>query len=166
MISLGKEELKELLIKGWMTHDGMWFLHCLQECGIEKTNRINRAAIRSMARVETQRVLEAFGLEKVETRTDLKEFVEEMFQVVKADFMKFSYSFTSPDVLSIEMERCFAHEGMIRMGVAAEYQCGIFERIETWFKTLGLRYLIEPEVEGCLMHRTGACSREIRFFLD
>ena len=48
MMKLPPDELKELLIKGWMTHDGMWFYHCLQECGIEKTNRINKAAIRAM----------------------------------------------------------------------------------------------------------------------
>jgi|WetSurMetagenome_2_1015567.scaffolds.fasta_scaffold106307_2 hypothetical protein len=28
--------LKKLLIKCRMTHDAMWFYHCLQECGIEK----------------------------------------------------------------------------------------------------------------------------------
>ena len=163
---MGKEELKELLIKGWMTHDGMWFLHCLQECGIEKTNRINRAAIRSMAQVETKRVMEAFGLKNVETLAGVKEFIDRMFQVAKADFMKFSYLFIAPDVLRIKMESCFAYDGMSRMGVAAEYQCGIFERIETWFKTLGVDYALEPEVEGCLMHRTGTCSRQFKFFMD
>ena len=46
---LETKELKELLIKCWMTHDAMWFYHCLQECGIEKTNRINRAAVKAVA---------------------------------------------------------------------------------------------------------------------
>jgi hypothetical protein len=86
--------------------------------------------------------------------------------VAKADFMKFSYLFTAPDVLKVEMESCFAYEGMVRMGVAADYQCGIFERIEAWFRTLGIDYVSAPEVDGCLMHRTGACSREIRFVMS
>ena len=166
MRSLGREELKELLIKGWMTHDGMWFLHCLKECGMEKTNRINRAAIRSMAEVETKRVLQAFGLEKVESLADLREFVEAMFQVAKAEFMKFSHVFIAPDVLRVTMESCFAYEGMLRMGAAAEYQCGIFDRIEAWFRTLGLDYSLEPRVDGCLMHQAGACSREFKFNLE
>ncbi len=39
---LSKEELKEILIKGWMTHDAMWFLHFLRKTGIETTNKINK----------------------------------------------------------------------------------------------------------------------------
>ena len=27
---IGIDNLKEHLIKNWMTHDGMWFFHCLQ----------------------------------------------------------------------------------------------------------------------------------------
>jgi len=37
---LEKDELKELLIKCWMSHDGMWFYHCLQKFGIEQANEI------------------------------------------------------------------------------------------------------------------------------
>jgi hypothetical protein len=47
--SLETGQLKELLNKGWMTHDAMWFYNCLQEVGIEKTNKINRAAVKMMA---------------------------------------------------------------------------------------------------------------------
>ena len=53
---LEKKELKDLLVKCWMTHDAMWFYHCLQECGIEKTNRINRAAVKAVAAVEIRRL--------------------------------------------------------------------------------------------------------------
>jgi len=49
---IGIYELKDLLIKNWMTHDGMWFYHCLQELGIEQTNRLNKAAIKSLAEIE------------------------------------------------------------------------------------------------------------------
>ena len=52
MKTLKKNELKEILIKNWMTHDAMWFYHCLQECGIERTNKINKAAVRAMAMIE------------------------------------------------------------------------------------------------------------------
>jgi hypothetical protein len=35
------EELVDLLNRCWMTHDGMWFYHCLQEFGIEKANKLS-----------------------------------------------------------------------------------------------------------------------------
>ncbi|MFX0137893.1 MAG: DUF6125 family protein, partial [Candidatus Hodarchaeota archaeon] len=64
MKSLNQKELKELLIKCWMTHDGMWFYHCLKECGIEKTNKINKSAVKSMAKIEIKRIIKAFNLGK------------------------------------------------------------------------------------------------------
>jgi hypothetical protein len=59
--SLSKNELKEILNKNWMTHDAMWFYNCLQEFGIEKTNKINKAAIRDMAVIEIKRIQKAVG---------------------------------------------------------------------------------------------------------
>ena len=43
--NMGIKDLKELLVKCWMTHDAMWFLHTLNDGGIEKANKINKAAI-------------------------------------------------------------------------------------------------------------------------
>ncbi len=46
--SIGKREIRDLLGKGWLTHDGMWFSRVCKEFGIEEANLINRAAIKSM----------------------------------------------------------------------------------------------------------------------
>jgi hypothetical protein len=45
---ISRGQLKEILTKNWMIHDAMWFYHCLNECGIETTNKINKAAIKYM----------------------------------------------------------------------------------------------------------------------
>ena len=52
LTQIEKNDLRELLVKGWMTHDAMWLYHCFQECGMEKTNRINKAAVQSMSAIE------------------------------------------------------------------------------------------------------------------
>jgi hypothetical protein len=44
-----KEGIRDLLGKGWLTHDVMWFHHAYQELGIERANALNRAAIKSLA---------------------------------------------------------------------------------------------------------------------
>ena len=54
--SLTKEKIIDLLNRCWMTHDGMWFFHCLKEFGIEKANEMNKAAIRSLAPIEIARI--------------------------------------------------------------------------------------------------------------
>ncbi len=166
METLGSNQLKEILIKNWMTHDAMWFYHCLQECGIEKTNHINRAAVRAMGMIEIGRIQKALGLRNIATFEDVKWLLEAAWDMVKGDFMKASFSLPSRNVLRGDFERCFAYEGIKRMGVIEEYQCGIFERIYGWFDGIGIKYTVSPHVEGCMMHTEGRCFREIAFSVD
>jgi hypothetical protein len=163
---LGRNQLKEILIKNWMTHDAMWFYHCLQECGVEKTNRINRAAVRAMGIIEIRRIQKAVGLQGLATFEDVRSLLEVAWDIVRGDFMKASFNLPSRNVLRGDFERCFAYEGMKRMGVIERYRCGIFERIYGWFDGIGLEYSVSPQVEGCMMHSDGRCFREIKFSVD
>ncbi|UCD84530.1 MAG: hypothetical protein JSU92_14885 [Deltaproteobacteria bacterium] len=165
MRSLGKNELKELLNKNWMTHDAMWFLHCLQTCGIEKTNEINTRAAKSMSSVEVKRYKKVFGIEKAETFEDLKTFLEEVFRVIKPEFMKFSISFPGQNIVRWEWEpeQCFAYQGVKGLGIIDQYQCAIFLRPETWFNELGLTFEVSPQVDVCMMHTKGECFRDYKF---
>ena len=43
---IGKEEIKEYLGKGWLTHDGMWFYNVYKEFGID---------LADIARAETKK---------------------------------------------------------------------------------------------------------------
>ncbi len=164
---ISNRDLRELLTKGWMTHDAMWLYHCLQECGIEKTNAINTAAVESMALIEIRRLKRALGVtdDKVENFDDLVSLVQGAFDLISADFMKFRLSAPSKNVLHWEWEKnkCFAYEGVKKLGIVDQYQCGIMVRIEGWFKGLGVEYSIRPEIKGCLMHTTGTCSGQYIF---
>lgn len=160
------QELKELLIKCWMTHDGMWFYHCQKECGMEKTNRINRAAIKSLANIEIKRIQKAFDIGKIENFDDLKSLINIAFKVFKADFMNFDYRFPDKNQFQCEMKKCWAYDGIIKIGVIEQYECGIFERIEGWFDTLNVDYDVKPNLKGCLMHTNGRCIRNYFFFFD
>ena len=166
MKTLEKNELKEVLIKNWMTHDAMWFYHCLQECGIEKTNKINKAAVRAMGIIEIRRIQKAVGIEKVTTFEDFESLLEAAWDIVKGDFMKSSFSLPAKDVVRADFEKCFAYEGIKQIGAIEKYQCGIFERIYGWFDGMGMKYSVSPQVEGCMMHTDGKCFREITFTFD
>ncbi|MEW6111887.1 MAG: DUF6125 family protein [Thermodesulfobacteriota bacterium] len=165
MTILPKKTLQELLIKCWMTHDGMWFYHCLQECGIDTANKLNKAAIKSLAPLEIDRVRKAYQLGPVENFADVKKLIDSAFEVLKGDFMQFRYSFPSENVMRWEMDQCFAYEGMKRFGVADTYQCGVLYRVCCWIEHAGVRFTVNPPVEGCLMHINGKCEGEIRFSL-
>jgi len=163
MREINKNELKEMLLKCWMTHDGMWFYHCMQELGIEKANQLNKAAIKSLASIEIDRVRRAFGLEKIETFEDLKMLVDAAFAVLSDKFMGFKHSCPSENVLHWEMSKCFAHAGMTRLGVIDRYECGVIYRVASWFDSLGIKYVVTPPFDRCIMHLTGSCRGEFRF---
>ncbi len=165
-IPLEKEALKELLNKNWMTHDAMWFYHCLEEFGIERTNRINKAAIRSLAAIEIKRYQKALGISRLESFDELVHFFLAAMEIVSGKFMEYSFSFPERNRIHAEWESCFAHEGMKRLGVVDRYECGIMFRIETWFDVLGIKFEVEPKVTGCMMHTDGQCYRDYRFFFE
>ena len=166
---IGTSALKEHILKNWMTHDAMWFLHCLQACGIEEANRINKAAIRSLAAIELRRARELFGLDKdtIETFEGLKEVIDAAFSVSKGDFMKFTYSFPEKNVLRWKWAGtdCFAYQGMQRLGVIDRYECGVLFRVLCWIESAGVKYTMAADMNGCLMHTKGECSGEVRFSL-
>lgn len=160
---LSKEELKEILIKGWMTHDAMWFLHCLRKTGIETTNKINRAASAGLGRIEAKRFKKILDIGEIQTTNDLKKFIQMIFHIVKAEFMKFSFKFIDDNTLQCEMNECFAHDGIERIGCLDLYQCGIYDRVEGWFKGSGLKFEVSPQINGCLMFQGKKCIRIYTF---
>ncbi|MDY6905758.1 MAG: DUF6125 family protein [Thermodesulfobacteriota bacterium] len=163
---LDKYQIRELLSKGWLTHDAMWFYTVSNELGMEKTNQFNLAAIESMAAIEIKRYLKALGYPKDKVFTAFKDFTQffnDAFSILKADFMDFDYAFPEHNILSWKWNSCFAYSGISMLGTIDHYQCGVIHRMVSWFNTLGLSYTIEPEIRGCLMHSTGSCEGVFRF---
>ena len=156
-------QLKEILIKNWMTHDAMWFYHSVQSFGMEKTNVVNKAAVRSMAGVEIKRLRKALGVERIETFGQFREFYSAVMEVVLGDFMKSSFSFPGHNRVHGEWKSCFAYDGLTKYGMIDQYQCGIMDRVEGWFDALGIPYTVTPKVDGCMMHTEGRCYRDYLF---
>lgn len=163
MKSLDKKELKELLVKCWMTHDGLWFYHCLQECGIEKTSKINQAAARTIGAIEAKRIVRALEIEKIDSFEALRELIDGGFDTVRGDFMDFTFDCSEDGLMHIKTNRCFAYEGISKMGAIDGYDCGIFARMAGWFDGIGIEFEVDPPIEGCMLHSEGKCYRDFRF---
>ena len=168
---IGKREIRDLLGKGWLTHDGMWFYHTYQEFGIEKANKLNKAAIQSLAPIEIKRVKKALGIggEKIGTFEELKNFMLEALEMTLPNsvFERFRFRASSKDLLHWEWEsgECFAYKGMKQIGIIDGYRCGVMYRIECWLEALGIKYSIDPKIDKCMMHEKGACLGDIRVIL-
>lgn len=163
-----KADIRDLLGKGWLTHDGIWFFHTLQEFGPAKANELNRAAIKSLAPVEVDRIKRILGVteEKFQNFDELVQFMNSALELTLPDSVRKRFHLTSPvgNILRWQWEnfQCFAYKGMKQIGAIDGYRCGVMYRIECWLEVLGVRYLMQPEIEGCLMHRDGVCAGEIR----
>ncbi|MEW6553941.1 MAG: DUF6125 family protein [Actinomycetota bacterium] len=158
-----REELKDLLGKGWLTHDGTWFYHTCLDSGMEQANRVNRQAIRSLAAIEMARARKALWVEDEDLRgfEGLRLFVYEALRMTLPEsvFSRASLTFVPPNVIHWEWMdgECFAYKAMRQMGVIDEYECGVMYRIECWLESLGIPYTVEPKIERCIMHQTGHC---------
>jgi hypothetical protein len=164
------EELKDLLGKGWLTHDGMWFYHTCLDSGMEQANRINRQAIRSLAAIEMARARKALRVENEDLRTfeGLQAFMYDALQMTLPEsvFTRASFTFVPPNVFHWEWQdgECFAYKAMRQMGVIDEYVCGVMYRIECWLESSGIPYTVEPRIEKCIMHQAGHCRGD--FIID
>jgi len=166
MKSLERDELKELLLKSWMTHDGMWFYTCLQEFGIEKANKMNKAAGRAMSAIMVNRIQKAVGAEKLDTFDEFKRFLEIALEITRGEFMKYTYSMPEKNMLHTEWKSCFSYKAAKELGVIDRYECGPMLPLETYLDTLGIKYEVEPKVTGCMMHTDGKCFRDYKFFFE
>lgn len=160
------KEIKEILNKGWLTHDAMWFYSVYREYGIVTANRLNLESINNMAAIEIARLKKAAGFDKNSDFKSFKEFFSFfswIFSVIKPDFMDFDYWSPETNVIKWRWNKCFAHDGVSKLGAIDKYECGIIERIRAWFNTLGIKYILTPEIKECLMHKNGYCEGEFRF---
>jgi hypothetical protein len=163
---LNSEELIDLLNRCWMSHDGMWFYHCLQEFGIEKANILNKSAIKSLAPLEIERIKKTLGIEKkIENFQEFKDFFILASTLFIPDFMNVTMNFPRENILHWEFEpkNCFAYKGIKRMGAIDRYECGVIYRLECWFNSLGIKYSVTPRIRRCLMLDNETCSGDFEF---
>ena len=170
---IGNDALKEHLLKNWMTHDAMWFYQVFQKYGIDEANLLNKGAIKALAAVETQRARQLLGLKegRIETLSELKDFIDSAFSLSTGEFMGFTYHWQEENGehalrWSFKDGKCFAYKGMCRLGVADRYECGVLYRVLSWLDLAGIRYETIPKIEGCLQHTLGECTGKVRLFFD
>lgn len=165
LTKMDKNEIKEFFSKNWLTHDAMWYGSSMHLIGPEKTNQLNKGAVRLMAGIEIKRILNLMGKPKgykVKHYADLSEIIETAFEIVQTSFMKFDFSFPEENLLRGRFEYCFAYEGVKKFGLIDDYDCGIVERVKGWLDALGVSYTATT-FKGCLMHQCGECIIDIRF---
>ena len=160
---LNKKEMVEFLGKCWMSHDGVWFMNCAMELGMDAANRLNKAAIRSLAPIEIDRFRKGLGMAggPLKNYRQVQGFFQGVGEVAIPDFMGARLAFSDKEDIrwGFDNRGCFAWRGMTRMKVIGEYECGVLYRIRCWLDALGVDYEMTPEVNGvCIDPEQGGCS--------
>jgi hypothetical protein len=169
---ISTEELKEVLGKSWLTHDGTWFLSVFNEYGIEAASRLNLAAITALAPVEVGRMKRLLEVDDGELRDfrSLMEFMRKaLFLTMPSSIMtRADFSSEVENVFSWEFEenQCFAYRGMKMLGVESGYDCGVMFRISCWLDALGVKHEAVPPLGACRMFEGGGCAGEFRLYFE
>lgn len=164
---ISQKEIIDLLGKCWMTHDGMWFFHCLQKFGIAATNRMNKSAIQSLAPIEIKRIKQVLGIDKrIVNFDEFKLFFMEASKLMVPDFMNVRFNFPEKNRMTwvFNQGKCFAYEGIKKLGAIDQYECGVLYRIRCWLEALEIENKFDPEIDKCNMHVNGRCAGEICLF--
>ncbi len=142
---------KDLLIKGWMSHDARWFMAVAEHFGIDAANRMNQLVCRELGRVEMKRFMKSLALSPPK---DLEEYLT----LKKAAFALYGSGLAEYDIKTIDhrsyeihLKRCFAYENIVRAGIKDQYECGILARIQGWIDALGLEHELTPPLGKCMM---------------
>jgi hypothetical protein len=155
--ALNRKELKDLLIKNWMTHDALWYGEVALKFGMNAASPMNLKVCRKLGRIECRRLMEK---KKIASPTNIAEY-RELFEFAKEvfvpDFMKFQIEYPGNDTQIFHVLDCFAHRGMEKAGRIADYECGIFARIEGWLDAMGLKYDRTPDLSRCLKFKGKTC---------
>ena len=158
---LSFEMEKDLLIKGWMSHDARWFMAVTQHFGIDAANRLNQFVCREIGRVEMKRYMKTFDLSRPK---DLEEYLT----LKKAAFALYGFGLAEYDIRTLDhrsyemhLKRCFAYENIVRAGIKDQYECGILARIQGWIDAQGIEHELKPPLGKCMMVLGKECCYRI-----
>jgi len=159
--SLAPEAQIDLLIKGWMSHDARWFTAVAKQFGIEVANRLNQIVARELGRVEMKRFIKALNLSDPKNMEEYLSIKRAAISMYGPDLI--AYETKKLDSQSYEMllERCFAHENIVRAGIKDHYECGIFARFQGWIDALGLEHELDPPLSKCMKVFGERCSYKV-----
>ena len=154
---LPPSEREALLIKCWMSHDARWFMAAAREFGMPAANRLNQIAVQAIGKLEAQRIVRALQLPPVTSLNGCLLAQEVFIGLLGPDLLDYGVSRVDDHAYHIHVRHCFAHDNVVRAGIADQFECGIFARATSWLDALGLAYEISPAIGKCLKAQGQEC---------
>lgn len=157
--ALTDEQEKDLLRKGWNSHDARWFTAVAQEFGLEVANRLNRQVIRAQGKVETLRLMKALGISQISGVEEMIRFVDTSVRLIVGPLMEFEIRALDDRSYEGIFHRCFVHENIVKAGVAQSYVCAVFDRLQGFHEAANLPLTEEIAALPCAKAEGRECRR-------
>jgi hypothetical protein len=133
-------EVRESILRdNWHSHDARWFLKVSQEFGFDVGNRLNQMTLKSMAKTDMRRMLEAMNCREIESLDD----IVTVFRIAQELYWPRPMFQGEPKVtgvgsVTVEVTRCPTFEEVKKAGIVGIYQCPCALRFESWSEACGL----------------------------
>jgi len=159
--SLSFEMEKDLLIKGWMSHDARWFMAVAEHFGIEAASRLNQIVARELGRVEMKRFMKTLALSSPQNMEEYLNIKKAALSLFGPDLIEYEIKILDHQSYAMQLKRCFAHENIVRAGIKDQYECGILARLRGWIDAQGLEHELQPALGRCMMVLGKECHYKI-----
>ncbi len=148
--SLSFDTQKDLLVKGWMSHDARWFMAVAEHFGMDVANRLNQFVCREIGRVEMKRFMKSLSLSPPKDMEEYLNLKKAALSLYGSDLAEYEIKILDHQSYQMHLKRCFAHENIVRAGIKDEYECGIFARLQGWIDAQGLGHELTPPLGKCM----------------
>jgi hypothetical protein len=159
--SLSFEMEKDLLIKGWMSHDARWFMAVAKHFGMDAANRLNQSVCREIGRVEMKRYMKTLALSPARNLEEYLTLMEAALSLYGSGLAEYEIKTLNDQSYETHMRRCFAFENIARAGIEDRCECGIFARLQGWIDAQGLEHELTPPAGKCMMVLGKECRYKI-----
>jgi len=159
--SLSFETEKDLLIKGWMSHDARWFMAVAKHFGMDAANRLNQSVCREIGRVEMKRYMKTLALSPARNLEEYLTLMEAALSLYGSGLAEYEIKTLNDQSYETHMRRCFAFENIVRAGIEDRCECGIFARLQGWIDAQGLEHELTPPLGKCMMVLGKECRYKI-----
>ena len=149
--SLSFQMEKDLLIKGWMSHDARWFMAVAKHFGMDAANRLNQSVCREIGRVEMKRYMKTLALSPAENLEEYLTLMKAALSLYGSGLAEYEIRALDDESYEVLMKRCFAYENIVRAGIEDRCECGIFARLQGWIDAQGLEHELTPPLGKCMM---------------
>jgi hypothetical protein len=166
LCTINQDQLRNILIKNWMTHDALWYGEVAAKFGMAEASPMNLRVCRKLGQIEFGRLMKMVGAPPPKDIEEYQELFEIGKQVFFPDFISVQIDYPSDDSQVFHFLDCFAYRGMKKLGLLPDYECGIFERIEGWFDAMGLKYTRTPDLSRCLKFKGKECKITVQFHFE